>query len=270
MESTVTIESITKALEEAKAALATAEAEAAEKAPAFMSPLNLKALALLQVPVDAATKAVAKAEAQMADFTKASRWESFTAQRDIVQTHLNGLIKARPRVPVVSVKGRITVVTEEELQGDATVQVRRLHVSLTPTLEKADLDIFESQIAEALSLAAWDEAGIDDVSIVISGIGTDNKLTVSPTASLNAAGKAAAGTGEAKAGALEYHYNGEWLGTRAFLAAVKESGHAFVTDNPASFATPGAWDGSKEGMSNLGKRAAKAMGVESRNKPKAE
>ena len=213
--------------------------------------------------------------------TKESRWASFEVQRAPVQAILADMVKARPMAPVTSAKLRITIDTEEVAEGDAMVQVRVANVRLTPVVDKIDLDNFEAMIAEAIDVAAWDAAGISDVSGLITRIGqkefkASDDIRISPTASLNAAGKSA--TGE-RAGSREYNYNGSWLGTRDFIAAVEASGHAVVTDrarafdvalrDPSERTTHGA-DGVEpakgNGMSSFGKQLAKTLGVDTRSK----
>ena len=280
-EATVSVDDLRKSLEEAQAKVTAAEADQAAKGPALFKAGDYDGLAALNAPVKAAKAEVARIERSIENATRESRWAAFETERAPVQDTLNDLIKAAPTAPVIGVKGRILIDTVEEKDGDAIVQVRRAHVTLTPIVEKIDLDAFEEAIAANIDVAKWDAAGIADVTISISDIGGESKLAISPTASLNAAGKSTGEGNATRAGAMEYSFNGQWLGSRALLEALESAGHPIATDRANAFDVAlrepserkeGSNKTSPKGnaLSNTANAVAKALNLEKRANPSAE
>ncbi len=265
---TVSVETLTEQLEAASAVLKAAEEKQLAEGPALFKAGNYDGLAALNAPVAKARADIDRITKRIAEATKESRWASFEKERAPVQSIVDGIIADKPTAPLASFKGRILIDDVEELQGDTTVQVRRAMVTLVPTFSKADLDAYEEMIAAEIDVAAWDAAGISDVTITAQGLDTDSlKVAISPTSSLNAAGKSM-GTEGARAGGLEYNFNGTWLPSRAFLEAFEASGHAWVAKNEAGLERALRGDGNA--LSNKAKSAAKAAGIESRAIVKAE
>ncbi len=289
-EATNTIDTLNTEREAAVAALAEANNVMATEGPKItakgFTPDAMAALAPLAAKVASATAKLEGIDKRIEAATRESRWAATESTRAPIRELQATIAKAKPMVPVVSYKGRVLIEDVEEQDGDATVMVRRASVTIVPTAEKPDLDAFAQQLAESIDVDAWDEAKITDVTFTASGIGSaEYKSHVAATASLNAVGKGnSVSDGEARSGALEYHYNGEWLGTRAFLEAVEASGHEIATSRARSFdvslrepeaRTHKAAAGQNEpkrgnGMSTFGTVVAKAIGVEYRAKAAAE
>ena len=277
-----TVDALKADIEKAKAAIVTANAEAAKVVPALVAAGKFGELAVATAPVQAAERALKSLEAKLEAATRESRWAGFDEQRKPVLAVLNSLIKGKPMAPVTAVRGRIEIKDVEYTEGDVTGTRKELIVTLKPTVQPITLDGFEAQIEEAIDMQEWLDAGMVDMDISISRIGAadfnvNNDLRFGPSALLNDAGKKGSVAGDtARVGAVEYNFNGEWLGTGAFLAALKAQGGDFVTKNASSFDDANLTSNGKapylggNGFSNLAKRAAKAMNVDTRTKAKAE
>lgn len=261
----VSIESLTASRDEAQVKLNEANSEMATKGPELFAASNYEALKPLADAVSRAKVILEGRESALVEYRKTSAWEQMESAREPIRSTFRDLfIDSTPQNPLTGV-----IATIEVKDGKASA-------SCHLTFSSLDMSTINDLVAGSVDVAAFEKAGISSLTVQMTKIGTpeaiiSDKPTPAKGAKVASTSTASTGDPAPRSGALEYSYNGSWLGSKALLQALKDEGHAFFSDHSKSLVWTGGKDGGigGNGMSTLAKDAAKALKLEDREAPKA-
>lgn len=262
-ETTIDIQALRKARDEAQAAMTAAETESSAKIAALMADKPEDWIVLMgkaAEPVEAAKRALVKATQEVEQAEKNEFWnKAEDTRRPVVDALRAMLVDAGLSAPIVAVRGRITIEN-----GEAKID-------LVPEIAKLDMSEIESLIIDTVDVDAFTAQGIDSIDVNVTKIGSPDALVhLLPTAAVNAAGKVKVSeSGTTRGGAKVYTWNGKGYGAKDFLTAVFESGHEYLTTTRRqSYDT--AMGPTANGLSNLAKATAPKVGATISDAPKTE